>query len=211
MMSSISQDPPDSGTERQSIMIGMSLEEHRFATTPMSALLLSRRVEQQRFATELMSATPLLSGDQGTLVEQHFATVPMPALCPRQTDQLELAEQSFATEPLFAVRSPQAERLELEEKWHTSFEEAISERVARVSLRLCRLSTTALELESAAPATDPLPAASSLTSLPTRPRLFLAHARRFWQERRRSIVLCCLCAGLFLLGFDLMGLLVALR
>ena len=188
MMSSISQDPPDSGTERQSILIGMSLEEHRFATVPMSALLLSRRVEQQSFVTEPMSAAQLLSRDQGEAAEQSFATEPMPALCSRQTDQLEL-----------------------EEGWHTSFEEAISERVARVSLRLRRLSTTALELENAAPATNSLSTASSSASLPTGPSSLLAHTRRFWQERKRSIVLCCLCAGLFLLGFDLMGLLVALR
>jgi hypothetical protein len=135
-----------------------------------------------------------------SLEENRFATVPMRAARPLRTGQSELEREQFATVPMEAVRSLRTERRELEEEWHTSFEQAISERAARVSEQLRHLSTTALD--RAVPATDVQPAA---------PRSPLARACHFWRERKRGIVLFCLGFGLFLAGFDLMGLLVLLR
>ena len=134
------------------------------------------------------------------LEENRFATEPMPVSRPTYTRQRELEENRFATELMFAFQPARTFQSEQEEEWYTSFEEAISERAARVSQQLRRLSTTGLEL--ATPETDPLPAARCS---------LLVRVNSFWHVRKRTIVLICLAFGLFLIGFDLMGLLVALR
>lgn len=134
------------------------------------------------------------------LEANQFATEPMLLFRPAYTRQREQDENRFATELMFAFRPARALQNEQEEAWHTSFEEAISERAARVSQQLRRLSTTGLEL--AVPETDPLPVAQ---------RSLLARVTSFFHTRRRTILLFCLGFGLFLIGFDLMGLLVALH
>lgn len=156
--------PTEIKTDRQEILIGMSLEMYRYVTLPMKEV----------------------SAHQGL--------------------QGELTENSFATEPMLPAQRPRwTPRREQEEEWHTSFEQAISERAARVSQRLRRLSTTALDLECAA---VPAPA---LDALPVSAPSLLARARHFWRTRKRTIVLFSLGLALFLAGFDLMGLLVLLR
>lgn len=149
-----------------------------------------------------------------------FATKPVPVSSPRTPDDFfatelmpsaqstarqtsELSADWFATELMPAVSSPQISQREQEEAWHTSFEQAISERAARVSQQLRRLSTTALD-HALVPATDPLPSAPR-SPRPWRP------ARSGWPTKRRAILLTCLGLCLFLLGFDLMGLLLVLR
>ncbi|HEX7736198.1 MAG TPA: hypothetical protein VF458_15195 [Ktedonobacteraceae bacterium] len=163
MTSDIIESPTDNRTDRQGILIGMSLEEYRYMTRPM----------------------------EGVNV--------------RWTSRGELVENSFATEPMLSAPRPsRMPRREQEEEWHTSFEQAISERAARVSLRLRRLSTTSLNLQSALPATDPLP-------LPAAQRSFLTRVSHAWRAHKRAIVMFCLGLALFLAGFDLLGLLVLLR
>ena len=158
MVSNVIENPIDIRTDQQCVLIGMSLEENR------------------------------------------FATVPMAVACSAWASASELEENCFATVPMLALRPTRSPQRELEEEWHTSFEQAISERAARVSLQLRHLSTTGLK--HAVPATDPLPAA---------PLSRLARARNYWRERKRVILLCCLGLALFLIGFDLMGLLVLAR
>lgn len=134
------------------------------------------------------------------LPENYFATVPMQAARPSYTRQRELEEQYFATVPMLAISPARLRQRELEEELHTSFEEAISERAARVSARLRRLSTTTA-LTRAEPETDALPATRRFSVTPL---------LRFWREHRDAIRRFCLGLGLFLIGFDLMGLLVML-
>ena len=158
MVSNVIQYPTDIRTNRQYISIGMSLEENRFVTIPMST-------------------TPLVTGSQKGLAQDGFATVPMPALS----------------------RTPAAQ-LALEEEWHTAFEQAISARAARVSQGLRRRATA--DLESPTPVTDLLPVAPAALSL---------RVRRYWRTHKRAILLCCMGIALFLLGFDIMGLLMLAR
>ncbi|HXR65499.1 MAG TPA: hypothetical protein VN729_06235 [Ktedonobacteraceae bacterium] len=158
MTNGVIENPTDIRTDQQCILIGMSLEESRFATVPVQAA----RVQW--------------------------------------THQSASEENRFATVPMLAIRPAREQQRQQEEEWHTSFEQAISERAARVSQQLRRLSTTGLDL--AVPVTDPLPSAV---------RPILARARQYWQERKRTIALCCLAFLLILVGFDLMGLLVMLR
>lgn len=181
MASKVIEDPTDSRTDRQCFLIGMSLEENRFVTVPEQAALL-----QWAYQSELE--------------EKHFATMPMQEACLPWARRNEPEEKHFATVPMIAVSPARSRQRELEEEWHTSFEQAISERAARVSQQLRHLSTTGLD--RAAPATDPLPIAPPSLSM---------RARRYWRERKRAIILFCLSLGLFLVGFDLMGLLVVLR
>jgi hypothetical protein len=158
MANSVIDNPTDIRTDRQCILIGMTLEENR------------------------------------------FATVPMPAACLPWTPDSELAKNRFATVPMAALSPAHLARLELEEVWHTSFEQAISDRAARISQQLRHLSTTSLDHAIAVGAPEPIAA-----------RTFLARPRHFLKKHRRAIILFCLGLGLFLLGFDLMGLLVIAR
>jgi hypothetical protein len=148
------------------------------------------------FATELMSVPLPVTQPQPAPVDL-FATEAMPSVAQQDS---ELSADWFATELMPAVSPLPARQREQEEEWHTSFEQAISERAARVSQQLRRLSTTALD-RALAPATDALPGA-----------LHAPRPARFrWREKRRAVLFTCLGICLFLLGFDLMGLLVALR
>lgn len=104
-----------------------------------------------------------------------------------------LEDDYFATAPMISVRPVPTVSNVLEEELCTSFEEAISERVAVVSRQLGSLSpTTSARVDVLAPV------------LPAR-------TRRYWQAWRRTLVLTCLALNLLLLGFDFMGLLVLSR
>ncbi len=94
-----------------------------------------------------------------------------------------------------------------EEELYTSFEEAISARVAAVSHQLNHLphSTTSACL----PALDVCSCRSNECG--TLWSVIPARMSRFWQTRRRALTLLCLGLNLLLLGFDCMGLLVLAR
>lgn len=114
--------------------------------------------------------------------------------------ELPAEENGFATVPMHAVCPERTRQQAQEEEWYTSFEQAISGRAARVSQQLRRLAT--MDLEARMPATDPLPSA---------PPAPLVRVRAPWLPRRRFVILCCLGLGLFLSGFDLLGLLLLLH
>ncbi|HEY0755800.1 MAG TPA: hypothetical protein VGD98_17710 [Ktedonobacteraceae bacterium] len=135
-----------------------------------------------------------------SLEEYRFMTRPMAEVSMQWTAEGELRENRFATVPMATVYPSWTRQRAQEEEWYTSFEQAISERAARVSERLRYLSTTAVK--RSLPETDPLPS--------TRPAL-LSQISHFWCMRKRKIVLFCLSMALFFAGFDLMGLLVLLR
>ena len=99
----------------------------------------------------------------------------------------------FATMPMPVIPQTWVPQTEDEEEIYTSFEEAISERVARISRRLNMLPNRRDVREATA----------------TRPGF--TQMRRFWQVRRRAITLLCLALSLLMAGFDLMGLLMIAR
>lgn len=181
MKSCVIDSPTDMHLEQEYVPTGMLLDNNYFATEPMP-MIHSIWMQPRE------------------LSEPSFATEPMPIFCAEQSRADELGKNEFATEPMSMVRPGWTQQRVLEAEWHTSFEQAISERAARVSQQLLRLSTTALD--HTYPVTDPLPAA---------PHAWLVGPLRFWRERKRPIIFACLGICLFLLGFDLMGLLVALR
>ena len=109
-----------------------------------------------------------------------------------------LEENYFATVPMLAVKPASVKKCEEEEELYTSFEEAISERAARVSRQLERLSTSG-SLPSLASVRQER---ESSVVLP-----IMSRSPRFWRVRR-AITLACLALSLLLAGFDLMGLLV---
>lgn len=120
-----------------------------------------------------------------------------------------LEDDFFATVPVSVVRPAPGKRhaVEDEEELYTSFEEAISERVAAVSRQLSRLpcSTAGARL-------------SSLDVCTTRDNEYdvlwspiPARVSHFWEARRHALTLLCLGLNLLLLGFDCMGLLVLVR
>lgn len=108
-----------------------------------------------------------------------------------------LEDDCFATVPMFAIsQKPEAQK-ENEEELYTSFEEAISDRVARISRQL-----------------SGLPLAGSYTTIALAAAPASNHLRsRFprWCEWRRTITLFCLALSLFMAGFDLLGLLIVNR
>jgi hypothetical protein len=111
-------------------------------------------------------------------------------------------EESYATAPMVAV-SPVEHHYD-EEELHTSFEQAISDRVSVLHGRLSRISAqqpiivsqAATTTNSQASTTEPL----NMASLTTR--------ALSGNLRQRGIVLVSLALGFAMLGFDLMGLLV---
>lgn len=106
-----------------------------------------------------------------------------------------LEDNYFATVPMIAFSQSREPQVENEEELYTSFEEAISERVARVSRHL-----SSLPLAVA-------PAAAQVAHTP----FILLRLRRAWRAWRRAITLSCLALSLLMAGFDLMGLLVLSR
>ncbi len=131
-----------------------------------------------------------------------------------------LDENYFDTVPMIAFHPTRAPQREDEEEVYTSFEEAISERAARISRHLSSLPLAAQsephvapELASGAtcnvigwqaPAWRPHPMLAIFST-------GLACLRRCLRAGRRAITLTCLALSLLLAGFDLMGLLILLR
>jgi hypothetical protein len=180
MKSCMIDNPADMRAEQTGLSVWWLRQKNGFATEPMPLPQPARNAAPgDLFATELMPVAQATARSTSEVNADLFATEPLPAL---------------------AIRSGRQSAQEQEEEWHTSFEQAISERAARVSQQLRRLSTTALD-GAFTPATDPLPCAERSV----RPR------RSIWRAQRRAILFTCLGICLFLLGFDLMGLLMLLR
>ncbi len=122
--------------------------------------------------------------------------------CALDIYDMEKLADGYATEPMVALalflQQPDEEVL------HTSFEQAISERVEALHERLSRLATSPLSDPLRERTTDvlgntcPVMMVKSVIATP-------APLRQLW---RRGIVYCCLALIFTLLGFDLMGLLV---
>jgi hypothetical protein len=105
-------------------------------------------------------------------------------------------EDMHATTPMAVVRATYWQPSE--EELHTSFEQAISDRVLAVNRQLKRLSC---------PLTDALPVQSQTDTTVTQRSLatHLTLLEPAWQQRIRYIAIAFL---LVMVGFDLMGLLV---
>lgn len=101
-------------------------------------------------------------------------------------------EVSFATAPMLALSPAFTRSGETEEELYTSFEEAISERVAHVSRQLSSL---------------PL----AVQPGPTTSHARVVRRARGGQVPQRALTLFCLGLSLMLVGFDLMGLLIIMR
>lgn len=110
-----------------------------------------------------------------------------------------LDDEYFATQPMLALPSQSTSRAENEDELYTSFEQAISERVTRISRQLSELP---LATHSRPLTSETQPLATCGDSLPHQP---------LWSARQRILALSCLSLSLVLAGFDLMGLLVMAR
>src|SRR6266702_7089191 len=106
------------------------------------------------------------------------------------------SEDIYATSPLVAVRP--IYRQPNEEELHSSFEEAISDRVLAVNRQLRRLSV---------PLTDNLSVQSPTSTVVKRQGL-LACLTLLGQVSRQAMLLIAIAFMLVMVGFDLMGLLV---
>ncbi len=122
--------------------------------------------------------------------------------CPVAT-ALFMADDSFSTAPMVVVKP--AYEPPNEEELHTSFEQAISDRVLAVKLRLNRVSAP-LALSASSWNEEHIPttqqdAAYAALQLPSN----ISSKKTRW---RLGIILGCLALLLVMIGFDLMGLLV---
>ncbi|MGH2510931.1 MAG: hypothetical protein ACRDHZ_26500 [Ktedonobacteraceae bacterium] len=111
-----------------------------------------------------------------------------------------LEDDYFATVPMIVVQPAMGQKSGIEEELYTSFEEAISERVAAVSRQLSHLSRPAGPILGGGIGKTGVPISFLSASF--------AHVRRFWRTRRHAFALFCLGLNLLLLGFDCMGVLV---
>lgn len=110
-----------------------------------------------------------------------------------------LEDNYFATVPMISVRPVPTRSNENEEELYTSFEEAISGRVAQISRQLSSLPVLAHR--------SPVTSGTLVAVASSR----AAYLRLFWHARRRAITLACLGLSLLMAGFDLMGLLIIIR
>lgn len=110
-----------------------------------------------------------------------------------------LDDEYFTTQPMLAIPSQSTSRATDEDELYTSFEQAISERVTRISRQLSELP---LATHSRPLTIETQPLVTSGDSLPHQP---------LWSARQRVLALSCLGLSLLLAGFDLMGLLVIAR
>ncbi|MBA2395310.1 MAG: hypothetical protein H0V70_21485 [Ktedonobacteraceae bacterium] len=109
----------------------------------------------------------------------------------------------YITEPMPAVKWP-VSQLPDEEELHTSFEEAISDRLLALHSRLSRLSNPTLAIHNIEPRTD----ADLFTTAPAQviPTNHTENVSHFaW---KRATIFACSATMFLLLGFDLMGFLV---
>ncbi len=125
-------------------------------------------------------------------------------------------ENIYATEPMPAIRKPVFQQPD-EEELHTSFEEAISDRLLAVHSRLSRLSNPILDVQYAKSNTDALfstgVAIRNTTAVRDSVQTMSAIDRvksafRSAVSWRRTTIFACSAMMFMLLGFDLMGLIV---
>ena len=117
-------------------------------------------------------------------------------------------DNAYATEPMAAIRPVKITNQLSEEELHTSFEQAISERVTALQERLQRLSDP--ELIAARPAyrqTTPLANTSYATQLEI-PAVSSKKNMLVHNTMQRVTLFTCLAMMFMMLGFDMMGLLV---
>jgi hypothetical protein len=93
-----------------------------------------------------------------------------------------------------------------EEELHTSFEQAISDRVMAVNRQLSHLSGPITDTGYVQPHTDDLVHPDILTiAIPLPAVANPSHHENVWQ---RIVLMVCLCLILVMLGFDLLGVLL---
>lgn len=118
-------------------------------------------------------------------------------------------EDVYATEPMVAIR-PLFQRDD-EEALHTSFEEAISDRVMAIQLRLSRLSNPSLTAERVhrvRHTTNPMAYTPRVQIQHKQEQpVEMAHPSIFGTLRQR-VLLGCFGLSCMFIGFDIMGLLI---
>jgi hypothetical protein len=117
---------------------------------------------------------------------------------------MSLLEDQYATTPMAVVQP--AFQFQGEEELHTSFEQAISDRVLAVNRQLNRLSGPITGVRYVQPHTDDLVHPDIPTMIVPSPAVANpAHHENVWQP---IVLMICLCLILVMLGFDLMGVLL---
>jgi NH3-dependent NAD+ synthetase len=114
----------------------------------------------------------------------------------RITANMPAPEDMYATAPMALLRP--AYRQPSEEELHTSFEEAISDRVLAVNRQLQRLSGTLNSTRQVQPQ----------TSSWLKKQVLALHSSSFEKAWPKGILFAALALMLLMVGFDLMGLLV---
>jgi pimeloyl-ACP methyl ester carboxylesterase len=124
------------------------------------------------------------------------------------------ARNTYTTEPMPAIKKLVYQQPD-EEELHTSFEEAISDRLLALHSRLDRLSNPTLAIQGAERNTDPVLSTSASIRNTTAPQKFtpgVAHSHQLEDVShfawKRMTIFACSAIMFLLLGFDLMGLLV---
>jgi hypothetical protein len=118
-------------------------------------------------------------------------------------EPISLLEDRYATTPMAVVQP--AFQFQGEEELHTSFEQAISDRVMAVNRQLSRLSGPITGVRYAQPHTDDLVHTDIPTMTVSLPAVANpSHHENVWQ---RTVLVICLCLILVMSGFDLMGVL----
>src|SRR5450432_3845805 len=120
----------------------------------------------------------------------------------------------YATEPMPAIKKLPYQQPD-EEELHTSFEEAISDRLLALHCRLSRLSNPTLAVQNAERNTDAVLSTTASTRNTTAARELAQITgasdrlenitRHAW---KRATIFACSATMFLLLGFDLMGFLV---
>ena len=119
-------------------------------------------------------------------------------------EPISLLEDQYATTPMAVVQP--AFQFQGEEELHTSFEQAISDRVLAVNRQLNRLSGPITGVRYVQPHTDDLVHPDIPTMIVPSPAVANpAHHENVWQP---IVLMICLCLILVMLGFDLMGVLL---
>jgi hypothetical protein len=119
-------------------------------------------------------------------------------------EPMSLLEDQYATTPMAVVQP--AFQFQGEEELHTSFEQAISDRVMAVNRQLSHLSGPITDTGYVQPHTDDLVHPDILTiAIPLPAVANPSHHENVWQ---RIVLMVCLCLILVMLGFDLLGVLL---
>ena len=117
------------------------------------------------------------------------------------------ARNVYSTEPMPAIKKLAYQQPD-EEELHTSFEEAISDRLLALHSRLSRLSSPTLAVQNAERNTDAvLSTTTSIRNTTTAPDRLenVSYPATAW---KRTTIFACSATMFILLGFDLMGFLV---